>query len=75
VVLSDPTGAAATLARSPGRFKIIGPALPGEDYGFILRKGSPFKAPIDAALAAMERDGTMAQLNKRWLPELPGVSG
>ncbi|HEY9029454.1 MAG TPA: ABC transporter substrate-binding protein [Burkholderiaceae bacterium] len=75
VVLSDPTGAAATLARSPRQFKVIGAPLPGEDYGFILRKGSPLKAPIDAALASMARDGTLAQLNKRWLPELPGPAG
>jgi polar amino acid transport system substrate-binding protein len=71
VVLSDPTGAAATLARSPRLFKIVGAPLAGEDYGFILRKGSPLKAPIDAALAAMARDGTLEQLNKRWLPALP----
>jgi polar amino acid transport system substrate-binding protein len=74
VVLSDPTGAAATLARSPKVFKIVGTPLPGEDYGFILRKGSPLKAPIDAALAAMTRDGTIAALNKRWLPQVPGVA-
>jgi len=75
VVLSDPTGAAATLARSPRLFKILGDPLPGEDYGFILRKGSPLKAPIDAALASMARDGTLTQLDKRWLPELPGPRG
>jgi polar amino acid transport system substrate-binding protein len=71
VVLSDPTGAAATFTRSPGVFKIVGAPLLGEDYGFILRKGSPLKAPIDLALAAMARDGTLEQLNKRWLPALP----
>lgn len=75
VVLSDPTGAAATLARSPTLFKIVGAPLAGEDYGFILRKGSPLKAPIDAALASMAKDGTLAQLNKRWLPALPASGG
>jgi polar amino acid transport system substrate-binding protein len=71
VVLSDPTGASATLARSAKLFKIVGAPLPGEDYGFILRKGSPLKAPIDAALATMAADGTLQRLNKRWLPALP----
>lgn len=71
VVLSDPTGAAATFSRSPGVFKIVGEPLLGEDYGFILRKGSPLKAPIDLALAAMAKDGTLEQLNRRWLPPLP----
>jgi polar amino acid transport system substrate-binding protein len=72
VVLSDPTGAAATLARSPSLFKVVGTPLPGEDYGFILRRGSPLKAPIDLALASMARDGTLAQLDRRWVPPLPG---
>jgi len=71
VVLSDPTGASATLARSPGVFRTVGAPLPGEDYGFIVRKGSPLKAPIDAALAQMARDGTLARLDAKWLP---GVS-
>ena len=71
VVLSDPTGASATLARSGRLFKVVGAPLPGEDYGFILRKGSPLKAPIDAALAAMAADGTLERLNRRWLPPLP----
>lgn len=71
VVLSDPTGASATLARSPGVFKTVGAPLPGEDYGFILRKGSPLKAPIDAALAGMARDGTLARLDRKWLPGAP----
>ncbi|MBC7664947.1 MAG: amino acid ABC transporter substrate-binding protein [Caulobacter sp.] len=71
VVLSDPTGASATLSRSAKLFKVVGTPLPGEDYGFILRKGSPLKAPIDAALATMAADGTLERLNKRWLPALP----
>ena len=75
VVLSDPTGAAATLAHAGKLFKIVGAPLPGEDYGFILRKGSALKAPIDAALAAMATDGTLERLNKRWLPPLPAASG
>ncbi len=73
VVLSDPTGASANIARFPGTFKVVGNPLPGEDYAFILKKGSPLKAPIDAALASMARDGTLERLNKRWLqPLAPG---
>jgi len=71
VVLSDPTGASANMSRAPGAFKVVGPPLPGEDYAFILRKGSPLKAPIDAALSAMAKDGTLERLNKKWLPTLP----
>jgi len=74
VVLSDPTGASATLARFPGTFKIVGAPLPGEEYAFILKKGSPLKAPIDAALASMVKDGTIAKLNAKWLQPLPPIS-
>ena len=74
VVLSDPTGASANLGRFPGTFKIVGAPLPGEDYAFILKKGSPLKAPIDAAIASMVKDGTMARLNARWLQPLPPSS-
>lgn len=73
VVLSDPTGASANINRFPGTFKIVGTALPGEDYAFIFKKASPLKAPIDAALASMVKDGTIARLNKRWLQPLPTV--
>ena len=71
VVLSDLTGASANMTRAPGVFKVVGAPLPGEDYGFILKKGSPLKAAIDAALSAMTRDGTIERLNRKWLPTLP----
>ncbi len=71
VVLSDPTGASANMNRAPGTFKVVGAPLPGEDYAFILRKGSPLKAPVDAALAAMAKDGTLERLNRKWLPAPP----
>ena len=74
VVLSDPTGASANMARAPGAFKVVGAPLPGEDYAFILKKGSPLKAPIDAALAAMAKDGTLERLNTKWLPPLPAAA-
>jgi len=74
VVLSDPTGASANIGRFPGVFKIVGTPLPGEDYAFIFKKGSPLKAPVDAALAAMVQDGTIDRLNKRWLQPLPKAS-
>ena len=74
VVLSDPTGASGQIGRSPGVFKIVGTPLPGEDYAFIFRKGSSLKAPVDAALASMVQDGTIARLNERWLQALPKAS-
>jgi polar amino acid transport system substrate-binding protein len=74
VVLSDLTGASANMTRAPGVFKVVGAPLPGEDYAFILKKGSALKAPIDAALSAMAKDGTIERLNRKWLPALPAAT-
>jgi polar amino acid transport system substrate-binding protein len=74
VVLSDPTGASANINRFPKTFKTVGTPLPGEDYAFIFKKGSPLKGPVDAALAAMAKDGTLDRLNKKWLQAPPPVA-
>jgi polar amino acid transport system substrate-binding protein len=74
VVLSDPTGASANINRFPKSFKIVGSPLPGEDYAFIFKKGSPLKAPVDAALASMNKDGTIDRLNSRWLQPAPAIA-
>lgn len=66
VVLSDATAAKGYLSRYPGSFKLIGPALAGEDYGFVFRQGSPLVAPVNAALRAMAADGSIARLNEKW---------
>lgn len=71
VVLSDPTGASANINHFPKTFKTVGAALPGEDYAFIFKRGSSLKAPVDAALASMVKDGTIDRLNKQWLQPSP----
>jgi len=37
-----------------------------EDFGFIFPKGSDLVSPINAAIAAMQADGTMDALNATW---------
>jgi polar amino acid transport system substrate-binding protein len=74
VALSDTTGVNALMKQSPGVYKVVGAGLPGEDYGFIFRKGSPLVQPVNAALASMVKDGTIDRLNKKWLPEPLGAS-
>ncbi|MFQ5344072.1 MAG: transporter substrate-binding domain-containing protein, partial [Anaerolineae bacterium] len=34
--------------------------------GFVFPPGSDLIAPVDAALEAMQADGTLEQLNKKW---------
>jgi polar amino acid transport system substrate-binding protein len=50
--------------------KIIG-QLPdsagGDEFGFVLEKGSPLTADVSAAVDALREDGTLEQLKKKWL--------
>jgi len=66
LVLTDGTSGAGYVAASGGGLKIVGEKLGTEDFGFIFPKGSDLVAPINAAIAAMAADGTIAALNTRW---------
>jgi polar amino acid transport system substrate-binding protein len=43
--------------------------LTSEELGFVYKQGSDLIAPIDAALAAMKADGTLATLYAKWWPQ------
>ena len=64
--LTDSTGGAGYVAASAGKLKIVGDKLGAEDFGFIFPKGSDLVAPINAAIAAMQADGSMDALNTKW---------
>jgi polar amino acid transport system substrate-binding protein len=66
LVLTDGTAGNGYVAASAGGLKIVGDKLGTEDFGFIFPKGSEFVAPINAAIAAMQADGTIEALNKKW---------
>lgn len=66
LVLSDSTAANGYVSASEGGLKIIGEPLGTEDFGFIFPKGSDLVEPLNAAIAAMEADGTLDALNQRW---------
>lgn len=42
-----------------------------ETFGFVLEKSSPLTGCVNAALAAMRADGTLDDLERRWLIEEP----
>jgi polar amino acid transport system substrate-binding protein len=65
-VLMDRAGADGYVGASPDSFKIVGPGLGHDEFGFILRKGSDLVGPINAALKAMKADGTTAKLDRKW---------
>ena len=66
LVLTDGTAGEGYVAASDGGLKIVGEKLGTEDFGFIFPKGSDLVAPINAAIAAMQADGTIDALNKKW---------
>ena len=66
LVLTDGTAGAGYVEASAGGLKIVGDKLGVEDFGFIFPKGSDLVAPMNAAIAAMQADGTIEALNKTW---------
>lgn len=66
VVLTDGTAGKGYVDASNGGLKMIGDAMGTEDFGFIFPKGSDLVKPINAAIAAMKKDGTIEALNKKW---------
>ena len=51
---------------NPDAFRIVGDPLGAEEFGFIFPKGSDLVAPINAAIAEMQADGSIARLNQKW---------
>lgn len=66
LVLTDGTAGNGYVSSSDGALKIVGEKLGTEDFGFIFPKGSDLVAPINAAIADMEADGTIDALNTKW---------
>jgi len=66
LVLTDGTAGNGYVAASDGALKIVGEKLGTEDFGFIFPKGSELVAPINAAIADMQKDGTIDALNTKW---------
>ena len=66
LVLTDSVAAKGYVDASGGKLKVVGDALGTEDFGFIFPKGSDLVAPVNAAIAALKADGTIAALDKKW---------
>ncbi|SOH92693.1 polar amino acid transport system substrate-binding protein [Monaibacterium marinum] len=66
VVLTDGTAGNGYVDANPDVFKLVGEPLGSEDFGFIFPLGSDLVAPVNAAIAAMQADGTIDALNNKW---------
>lgn len=65
-VIIDKVAAVGFMGENPGKLKMAGDVTSGEFLGFVFPPGSDLIAPVDAALEAMQADGTLEQLNKKW---------
>ncbi len=68
-VLMDQTSANGYIGANPGAFKVIGEPLGTEDFGFIFTPGSDLVGPVNAALAQIKADGSLAALEQKWFYE------
>ncbi len=66
LVLTDGTAGEGYVRASPDALKIVGEPIGTEDFGFIFPKGSDLVAPINAAIAELRADGTLAGLDTKW---------
>jgi polar amino acid transport system substrate-binding protein len=69
MVLMDQASVEGYIAADPGVFKTVGDPIGSDQFGFILAKGSPLLAPINAAIQSMKDDGTIDGLNRKWFYE------
>lgn len=45
----------------------------GDEFGLVLQKDSPLTAPVTAAVDALREDGTLAELQQKWLSDAVSV--
>jgi len=64
--LIDDVAGLGYIGANPGALKIVGEPLTSEDLGFAFPKGSLIVAPINAALTAMQSDGTLPGIYDKW---------
>ncbi len=65
-VMIDNVSGLGYVGANPENVKLTGAPVKSEELGFMFGKGSPLKAPIDAALEAMKADGKMDELYQTW---------
>ena len=68
-VIIDETAGLGYVGANSEDVKLVGESMSSDQLGFIFPKGSDLVEPINAALAAMEADGTMATLAERFFTD------
>jgi polar amino acid transport system substrate-binding protein len=65
-VIMDNVAGLGYVGANPDAVKIIGEPLTSEELGFIFPQDSDLLDPVNAALAQMDADGTLAALFEKW---------
>lgn len=60
-----------TQAQKMKGLKVVETIPTGDRYGLMLAKGSDLLGPVNDAITAMKKDGTMARIYKQWLGSEP----
>lgn len=65
-VFIDETAGQGYVGENADKVKLIGPSLSSDQLGFIFPKGSDLVEPVNLALDAMRKDGTLDKLSKQF---------
>ncbi|KAA3655427.1 MAG: ABC transporter substrate-binding protein [Chloroflexi bacterium] len=69
IVLLDETAGQGYLGVNADELKLVGESLSSDELGFIFPNGSDLVEPINAALAALEADGTLDELAVKYFSD------
>ncbi len=64
--MMDDVAGLGYIGANPEKLKMVGEPLTDEKLGFVFPKGSDLVEPFNAVIAAMEADGTLAQIYDKW---------
>lgn len=65
-VFIDDTAGQGYVGENADSLKLLSDELASDELGFVFAKGSDLVAPFNAAIAAMQADGTLAAINALW---------
>jgi polar amino acid transport system substrate-binding protein len=65
-VVIDNLSAGGFIKENEGKLKVAGQLTSDEQLGFVFPPNSELKDAVNAALQAMQADGTLEALNKKW---------
>ena len=65
-VIIDETAGQGYMGVNAEEVKLVGPSLSSDELGFIFPQGSDLVEPVNQALASMEADGTLQEINNKY---------